>query len=195
MLPFNFGAMCCVSSVHMFLIWTSGSPAVNQNPRLAWTRSRIGQRPRAYILVRSYPHGNQKPGSGQPCPRRPLIKLGLHLSTTQSVHLTFQLESFDVSLFSNQKGGVFFCQGLSPIATKCNRHGFQVSPATRLKPQQGVSCTMGSIVSVFQIYKYGILTFTENYNFTPLSFFYRSLVFSFGFLLEFFILSFISFSW
>ena len=194
MLPFNFGAMCSVSSVHMFLIWTSGSPAVNQNPRLARTRSQIGQRPRAYILVRSYPHGNQKPGSGQQCPRRPLIKLGLHLSTTEST-LNLSTREFWCIFIFKPEGGCFFCHGLSPVATKCNRHCFQVSPATRLKPQQRVSCTMGSIVSVFQILSMVFWHLWKTTILHPFHFFYGSLIFSFGFLLEFLILSFISFSW
>lgn len=152
MLPFNFRAMCCISNMHMFLIWTVSFPAGKQSSGLAGTRSSVGQRPRAYILVRSSLLRNQKPGSGQPYPWPSLIRLGLHLSTTQRVHLTFQLVRFDLSLFSNEKVNV--------ILPKSNSHEsiysmqlFLISSTARFK-QQSVRCVLESIFfPVFQISK------------------------------------------
>lgn len=83
----------------MFLIWT---PAVKQNSGLARTGSPEGQRPRVYILASSHPWGNQKPGSGHQCLYQALIRLDLPLSTTQSVRLTFWLQSW-MHLYSSNK--------------------------------------------------------------------------------------------
>lgn len=83
---------------------------------------------------------------------------------------------------------MLFCQSLGPIAMKHNMQLFLISSTTRFKQQQHVRCTLGSILSIFQIYKYDILTFIENYFIILHHFhFFRSVMFSCGFYLYLFV--------
>ena len=94
-------------------------------------------------------------------------------------------------LYVQTKRWMLFCQSLGPIAMKRDVQLFLILSTTRFKQQQYVRCTMGSILSVFQIYKYDIFTFIENYFIILYHFhFFSSIIFSYGLYLYLFICSF-----
>lgn len=124
-------------------------------------------------------------------PTPPLIRLGLHLSTTQRVHLTFQLKNFEVSFFSNEKVDVIL---IKPWSNSDEAEHAAFSDFIYYQVWTAITCKMylRKHFYVFQIYKYEILTFLEDC-FIILRHFHfgGSLMFSLGFYLDVFMFVFV----